>query len=99
MTVPAHVMRGDWIPKLPSVHYEGVTENEYSVMALTATAGIETSETALVPMDRIVGLPAGALKRGMPAEPALAMRRFDRTPRERVHGGFRAGLRTAPAGQ
>ena len=43
LTVPAQGMGGDWILKLPSVLYEDVPENEYSIMSLAATAGLVTA--------------------------------------------------------
>ena len=85
LTIPARGVGGDWILKLPSLHYAGVPENEYSVMRLAAHAGIEVPETRLVPLEQVVGLPQRLLERGMPNEPALAVRRYDRTTGGRVH--------------
>ena len=85
LTVPAHGVGGDWILKLPSVQYEGVPENEYSVMSLAKSVGIEIPETRLVPMDRIAGLPPEVLGGRMAEANALAVRRFDRTADGRVH--------------
>ena len=85
LTVPAHGVGGDWILKLPSVQYEGVPENEYSVMSLARSVGIEVPETRLVPMDRIAGLPPEVLGGRMAGANALAVRRFDRMADGRVH--------------
>ena len=85
LTVPAHGIGGDWILKLPSVQYDGVPENEYSIMSLAAVVGIEIPETRLVPMDRIAGLPPAVLDGRMAGATALAVRRYDRTPGGRVH--------------
>ena len=85
LTVPAHGIGGDWILKLPSVHYDGVPENEYSVMSLAGAVGIEVPETRLVPMDEIAGLPPAVLDGRMAGAKALAVRRYDRIPRGRVH--------------
>ena len=85
LTVPARGIGGDWILKLPSVQYDGVPENEYSVMALAAVVGIEIPETRLVPMDKIAGLPPAVLDGRLAGAKALAVRRYDRTPGGRVH--------------
>ena len=83
LTIPARGVGGDWIVKLPSLHYEGVPENEYSVMSLAGMIGIDILETRLVPMSQIEGLPPEVL--GMGEANALAVRRFDRTGEGRVH--------------
>lgn len=85
LTVPARGMGGDWIVKCPSMHYPGVTENEYSSMRLAAAVGIDVPEVRLIDMERIAGLPPDLLPSGMPSEPALAVRRFDRVAEGRVH--------------
>ena len=85
LTVPARGVGGDWILKLPSPQYDGVPENEYSVMSLARSVGIEVPETRLVPMDRIAGLPPEVLDGRMSDANALAVRRFDRMPDGRVH--------------
>ena len=41
LTIPARGIGGDWIVKLPSLHYAGVPENEYSVMSLAGMIGID----------------------------------------------------------
>ena len=83
LTIPARGVGGDWIVKLPSLHDEGVPENEYSVMSLAGMIGIDIPETRLVPMSQIDGLPPEALDMG--EVNALAVRRFDRTEEGRVH--------------
>ena len=85
LTVPARGMGGDWIVKCPSMHYPGVTENEYSSMRLAAAVGIDVPEVRLIDLERIAGLPPDLLPSGMPSEPALAVRRFDRVAEGRVH--------------
>ena len=85
LTVPARGMGGDWIVKCPSMRYAGVTENEYCSMRLAAAVGIDVPEVRLVAMERIAGLPPDLLPSGMPPEPALAVRRFDRAADGRVH--------------
>lgn len=85
LTIPAQGMGGDWILKLPSVVYEDVPENEYSIMSLAATAGLVTPEIRLVPLEQIVGLPDEVIDGRMAGAQALAVRRFDRTQDGRVH--------------
>ena len=85
LRVPARGVGGDWILKLPAVQYEGVPENEYSVMSLATAGGIEVPETRLVSMDRIAGLPSEVLDGRMAGGKALAVRRFDRTADGRMH--------------
>lgn len=83
LTIPVRGIGGDWIVKLPSLHYEGVPENEYSMMSLAGMVGIDVPETRLVRMDRIEGLPSEVL--ALSDVNALAVRRFDRTDGGRVH--------------
>ena len=79
LTIPARGMGGDWILKLPSVHYDAVPENEYSMMTLAREVGIEVPETRLVPMGRVEGLPPEAVDGRIADMNALAVRRYDRT--------------------
>ena len=85
LTVPARGVGGDWIVKCPSMHYAGVTENEYSSMRLAAAVGIDVPDVRLIALERIAGLPPDLLPLGMPPEPAMAVRRFDRVADGRVH--------------
>lgn len=75
LTIPAHGDGGDWIVKLPSAQYPGVSENEYAMMSLARAIGIETPDIKLLTLDDIDGLPAdlGRLEGGV-----FATRRFDR---------------------
>ncbi|MDG2528049.1 type II toxin-antitoxin system HipA family toxin [Caulobacter endophyticus] len=75
LTIPVHGNGGDWIVKLPSAQYAGVSENEYAMMSLACAIGIETPEIKLLNLDDIDGLPAdvGRLEGGV-----FATRRFDR---------------------
>lgn len=76
LTVPADGMGGAWILKLPSAQYMGVPENEFAMMELARTVGIDVPETRLIPVEEIQGLPSDA---GRLTGQALAVRRFDRT--------------------
>lgn len=75
LTIPADGEGGSWIVKLPSARFDGVPENEFSMMSLARAVGIDVPEIRLVNPAGIEGLPqeAGGL-RGQ----ALAIRRFDR---------------------
>ncbi|ACG78796.1 conserved hypothetical protein [Phenylobacterium zucineum HLK1] len=83
LTIPAHGVGGDWIVKLPSSRFNGVSENEFSMMTLAAAIGIEVPQVRLLSLEDIEGLPEdiGRLKGA-----AYAVSRFDRSPEgERIH--------------
>ena len=82
LTIPAEGVGGSWIVKLPSTRFEAVPENEFAMMTLAGRVGVEVPEIHLVGTDTIGGLSEdiGALK-----GQALAVRRFDRTPKGPVH--------------
>ncbi|RUV21085.1 HipA domain-containing protein [Mesorhizobium sp. M7A.F.Ca.MR.245.00.0.0] len=82
LTIPADGVGGSWIVKLPSQLYEGVPENEFSMMSLAARLGMDVPEVQLLDVDAIDGLPEGM--RSMKGQ-ALAIRRFDRTGDGPVH--------------
>lgn len=83
LTIPAHGAGGDWIVKLPSNRWAGVSENEYSMMSLAASIGIETPEIRLLGLDEIGDLPGGV---GRLEGAVYAVRRFDRPANgSRVH--------------
>lgn len=75
LTIPADGVGGSWIIKLPATGFNGVPENEYVMMALAKSIGIEVPETMLIPIKNIGGLPHGIDSVG---EYAFAIRRFDR---------------------
>ena len=85
LTIPARGMGGDWILKLPSLRFDDIPENEFSIMSLAEKVGIEVPETRLVPMRQIEGLPPEAVNERMADENALAVRRYDRTATGRIH--------------
>ena len=86
LTIPASGMGGDWILKLPSLRFDAIPENEYSIMSLAGKVGIEVPETRLIPMHGIEGLPSEALDGRMADANVLMVRRFDRTEdRGKVH--------------
>jgi len=71
------------ILKLPSLRYDDIPENEYSIISLAGKVGIEVPETQLVPMHRVEGLPPEAVEGRMADANALVVRRYDRTEDER----------------
>jgi serine/threonine-protein kinase HipA len=77
LTIPAKGVGGSWIVKLPSQRFEGVPENEYSMMTLARCIGIDVPALKLVDLGNIKNLPSGLddLK-----GQALVIERFDRLP-------------------
>lgn len=75
LTIPATGVGGSWIVKLPSEKYEGVPENEYSMMTLARLIGIDVPAIELIDVSKIGNLPDDvAPLKGQ----ALAIERFDR---------------------
>jgi serine/threonine-protein kinase HipA len=84
LTLPAYGEGGDWIVKLPDRTYRNVPLNEYAMMSLAASAGIDVPELLLVHRDQLEGLPPNVWPGR--EEYAYAVRRFDRDDqRRRVH--------------
>lgn len=77
LTIPAKGIGGSWIVKLPSREFEGIPENEYSMMTLARLIGIDVPAIKLVDVDTIANLPKGI---GTLKGQALAIERFDRLP-------------------
>ena len=75
LTIPADGMGGSWIVKLPSGRFPAVPENEYAMMALARSIGLQAPRTELIDIGDIGGLPSVA---GSMEGKALAVRRFDR---------------------
>ena len=75
LTIPIAGRGGNWIVKLPSRDFEGVPENEFSMMTLAAQIGIDVPEIDLVDINSIAGLPTGIEHRG---QKAFVIQRFDR---------------------
>jgi serine/threonine-protein kinase HipA len=83
LAIPAQGMGGSWIVKLPSREYEGVPENEFSMMTLARLVGIDVPAIELVDVKDIANLPAGIEKVG---GKAFAIERFDRlSDQSKVH--------------
>ena len=82
LTIPVEGVGGSWIVKLPSHQYQGVPENEYSMMTLAKAMGMDVPEIQLIDVEAIKGLPEGI---GELKGKALAVKRFDRTADSAVH--------------
>jgi serine/threonine-protein kinase HipA len=75
LTIPARGVGGSWIVKLPSREYEGVPENEYSMMTLARLIGMDVPAIDLVDVSSIQNLPPEIeTLEGQ----ALVIERFDR---------------------
>lgn len=75
LTIPAKGIGGSWIVKLPSTKYDGVPENEYSMMTLARLIGMDVPALELVDVADIAGMPDGI---GDIKGQVLAIERFDR---------------------
>ena len=83
LTIPATGAGGNWIVKLPSASFEGIPENEFSMMELARKMGLDVPEVKLLPLDHIAGLPIGV--EGQSGH-AFAIKRFDRAgDGQRIH--------------
>ena len=83
LTIPAKGIGGSWIVKLPSEKYDGVPENEYSMMTLARALGIDVPALELIEVNEIGNLPEEIATMG---GKALAIERFDRlSDGSRVH--------------
>ncbi len=83
LTIPATGAGGAYIIKLPSQTYAGVPENEFSMMSLARSVGIQVPAIDLVDVDAIANLPDGIQKLG---PKAFVIERFDRLPNgELIH--------------
>ncbi len=75
LTIPARGVGGFWIVKLPSREFEGVPENEYSMMTLARLIGMDVPAIDLVDVSSIRNLPPEVAAIG---GQAFAIERFDR---------------------
>ena len=82
LTIPAHGVGGSWIVKLPSMQFPAVAENEYAMLELARSIGIEVPAIKLVRVADIQGLPPDAARL---EGHALAVERFDRAAGGRIH--------------
>lgn len=83
LTIPAQGVGGSWIVKLPSTQFPAVPENEYVMLELARSIGIQVPATRLIRVADVQGLPPDAAR--MEGQ-ALAVERFDRASRgRRIH--------------
>lgn len=79
LTIPASGKGGQWIVKLPSTRWEGVPENEFSMMSLAREIGLPVSEIQLIDTKDIEGLPKDLTnQKSFLKQKSLAVKRFDR---------------------
>jgi len=76
LTIPAKGIGGSWIVKLPSEKFEGVPENEYSMLTLARLLGMDVPAIELKELKDIENLPEGI--DSLKGKHALAIERFDR---------------------
>ncbi len=83
LIIPADGIGGGWIIKLPHTTFQGVLENEYTMMELARQVGIDVPETILLPINELQGLPKGFERLG---DYVFGIKRFDRTENgDRIH--------------
>jgi len=75
LTIPALGTGGSWIIKLPSREFDGVPENEFSMMKLAAMLGMNVPAIDLVDIRAIKNVPEGIDQIG---SHAFVIERFDR---------------------
>jgi serine/threonine-protein kinase HipA len=76
LTIPTSGIGGDWIIKLPSATYGNLPENEFSMLQLAKTIGIEVPAVKLIPTKDVDGLPPIV---SPTFANSLAIERFDRS--------------------
>jgi serine/threonine-protein kinase HipA len=82
LVIPVEGVGGSWIVKLPSQQYPGVPENEYSMMTIAKSMGMDVPDLQLLELAAIDGLPDGI---GELKGQAMAIKRFDRSDKGPVH--------------
>ncbi|MFE3471221.1 type II toxin-antitoxin system HipA family toxin [Streptomyces bacillaris] len=84
LSLPAYGVGGDWIVKLPDYRYPNVPHNEYSMMSLARSLGLDVPEVRLVHRDELDGVPSNMWPND--ERWAYAVRRFDRDDnRRKIH--------------
>jgi len=81
LTIPIHGQNGTWILKMPSATYANVPENEFAMMTLARSVGIEIPDIELVDSGTVRNLPEIRTDLGK----ALLIKRFDRDGHRRIH--------------
>lgn len=83
LTMPGAGRFGDRLVKFPSARYEGVPENEYSMMSWASGVGIDTPAVALHKASELGPLPNGFDR--FEESTIYAIDRFDRSDGDRIH--------------
>ncbi|MFF1507342.1 type II toxin-antitoxin system HipA family toxin [Streptomyces sp. NPDC058326] len=86
LTVPAAGEVGDWLVKFPDYRHADVPRNEFAMMSLAKSVGIDVPDVRLLHRDQLEGLPDRMWPNA--EEWAYAVRRFDRATdgsRSRIH--------------
>ncbi len=82
ITFPSKGIGGDWIVKMPSYTFDGVPENEWSMMQLAQKIGLDVPKIKLSPTSSIFNLPISRKKN---QEDSLVIKRFDREDGKKIH--------------
>lgn len=86
LTVPAAGVLGDWLVKFPDYQHADVPRNEFTIMSLAKSIGVDVPDIRLLHRDELDGLPNRMWPNS--EEWAYAVRRFDRSSdsnRARIH--------------
>jgi serine/threonine-protein kinase HipA len=82
LVIPAEGVGGSWIVKLPSQQFPGLPENEFAMMTIATSMGMDVPDVQLLELNAIDGLPEGIAElKGQ----AMAIKRFDRSDKGPVH--------------
>lgn len=82
IVLPAEDQLGQWLVKLDSAQYPGLSENEYATMEWARAAGFDVPACALRPLD---ALPASLRALSPAGRPVFLIRRYDRDGAVRIH--------------
>lgn len=89
MSLPVRGSGGERILKLPFAEWDGVPENEWSMLHLAREAGFETPAAELAPLQSIAGVTGSKLLKYAPgvgkSANGLIVKRFDRDGPKRIH--------------
>ncbi|MFI5860876.1 type II toxin-antitoxin system HipA family toxin [Streptomyces sp. NPDC051546] len=86
LTVPSGGELGDWLVKFPDYRHPDVPHNEFAMMSLAKSVGLDVPDVRLLHRDELDGLPDRMWPNS--EEWAYAVKRFDRSPdaaRSRIH--------------
>ena len=81
LALSAHGNRGDWIVKVGSDEFPGLSENEFSMLEWAKSSGFEVPETELLDVGAVPQIAEFVPKEST----LLAVKRFDRAGGRRIH--------------